>query len=83
MIGVCRLTKHKGVNLTDIVQSYTDGFVQITSEHRSKLEHLWQYRYLFLPTNYDTSLDIVKHLKSKKIIFFFSLLGEAAAQGKL
>ncbi|XP_060744879.1 transmembrane protease serine 5 [Tachysurus vachellii] len=43
-LGHLRLTKHKGVNLTDIVQSYTDGFVQITSEHRSKLEHLWQYR---------------------------------------
>ncbi|KAK3531773.1 hypothetical protein QTP70_028303, partial [Hemibagrus guttatus] len=43
-LGHLRLTKHKGVNLTDIGQSYTDGFVQITSEHRGKLEHLWQYR---------------------------------------
>ncbi|XP_046718735.1 transmembrane protease serine 5 [Silurus meridionalis] len=43
-LGYLRLTKHKGVNLTDIGQSYTDGFVQITSDHQSKLEHLWQFR---------------------------------------
>ncbi|XP_053362886.1 transmembrane protease serine 5 [Clarias gariepinus] len=43
-LGQLRLTKHKGVNLTDIGQSYTDGFVQITSEHQSKLEHMWQFR---------------------------------------
>lgn len=39
-----RLTKHKGVNLTDIGPNYTDGFVQITPEHNSNLENIWQLR---------------------------------------
>ncbi|XP_076832527.1 transmembrane protease serine 5 isoform X2 [Brachyhypopomus gauderio] len=43
-LGYLRLTNHKGVNLTDIGPNYTDGFVQITSEHRSTLEGLWQFR---------------------------------------
>ncbi|XP_036393692.1 transmembrane protease serine 5 [Megalops cyprinoides] len=43
-LGYLRLTKHKGVNLTDIGPNYTDGFVQITSEHKSSLENIWQFR---------------------------------------
>ncbi|XP_064158527.1 transmembrane protease serine 5 [Anguilla rostrata] len=43
-LGYLRLTKHKGVNLTDIGPNYTDGFVQITSEHKNSLENLWQFR---------------------------------------
>lgn len=39
-----RLTKHKGVNLTDIGPNYTDGFIQITSEQKSNLENMWQLR---------------------------------------
>lgn len=39
-----RLTKHKGVNLTDIGPNYTDGFIQITPEHKSSLENMWQLR---------------------------------------
>uniref|UniRef100_A0A3B4AC44 Uncharacterized protein n=1 Tax=Periophthalmus magnuspinnatus TaxID=409849 RepID=A0A3B4AC44_9GOBI len=38
------LTKHKGVNLTDIGPSYTDGFIQITQENKSGLENMWQLR---------------------------------------
>uniref|UniRef100_A0A672FTI6 Transmembrane serine protease 5 n=1 Tax=Salarias fasciatus TaxID=181472 RepID=A0A672FTI6_SALFA len=44
-LGYLRLTKHKGVNLTDIGPNYTDGFIQITSEYRSSLENLWQHSY--------------------------------------
>lgn len=40
-----RLTKHKGVNLTDIGPNYTDGFIQITSEQKSNLENMWQLRW--------------------------------------
>ncbi|XP_056906189.1 transmembrane protease serine 5 isoform X1 [Takifugu flavidus] len=43
-LGYLRLTKHKGVNLTDIGPNYTDGFVQITPEHNSNLENIWQLR---------------------------------------
>ncbi|KTF90384.1 hypothetical protein cypCar_00011275, partial [Cyprinus carpio] len=43
-LGYLRLSKHKGVNLTDIGPNYTDGFVQITSEHQSNFESLWQFR---------------------------------------
>ncbi|XP_057207372.1 transmembrane protease serine 5 isoform X1 [Triplophysa rosa] len=43
-LGYLRLSKHKGVNLTDIGPNYTDGFVQITSEHQSNLERLWRFR---------------------------------------
>ncbi|XP_047191726.1 transmembrane protease serine 5 [Scophthalmus maximus] len=43
-LGYLRLTKHKGVNLTDIGPNYTDGFIQITSEHKSSLENMWQFR---------------------------------------
>ncbi|XP_054462137.1 transmembrane protease serine 5 [Anoplopoma fimbria] len=43
-LGSLRLTKHKGVNLTDIGPNYTDGFIQITSEHKSNLENMWQVR---------------------------------------
>ncbi|XP_062872584.1 transmembrane protease serine 5 [Trichomycterus rosablanca] len=43
-LGYLRLTKHKGVNLTDIGPRYKDGFVQITSEHQGNLESLWQFR---------------------------------------
>ncbi|KAM3875125.1 transmembrane protease serine 5 [Diretmus argenteus] len=43
-LGYLRLTKHKGVNLTDIGPNYTDGFIQITSEHKSTLENMWQFR---------------------------------------
>uniref|UniRef100_A0A9J7ZT78 Transmembrane serine protease 5 n=1 Tax=Cyprinus carpio carpio TaxID=630221 RepID=A0A9J7ZT78_CYPCA len=43
-LGYLRLSKHKGVNLTDIGPNYTDGFVQITSEHQSNLESLWRFR---------------------------------------
>nr|XP_015193100.1 PREDICTED: transmembrane protease serine 5 isoform X3 [Lepisosteus oculatus] len=43
-LGYLRLTKHKGVNLTDIGPNYSDGFVQITSEHKTNLESLWQFR---------------------------------------
>ncbi|XP_030633919.1 transmembrane protease serine 5 [Chanos chanos] len=43
-LGYLRLTKHKGVNLTDIGPNYTEGFVQITSEHGNNLESLWQFR---------------------------------------
>uniref|UniRef100_A0A3B4AAI6 Transmembrane serine protease 5 n=1 Tax=Periophthalmus magnuspinnatus TaxID=409849 RepID=A0A3B4AAI6_9GOBI len=39
------LTKHKGVNLTDIGPSYTDGFIQITQENKSGLENMWQLSY--------------------------------------
>lgn len=39
-----RLTKHKGVNLTDIGPNYTAGFVQITSEHKNDLENIWRFR---------------------------------------
>uniref|UniRef100_A0A8C2HYF1 Transmembrane serine protease 5 n=1 Tax=Cyprinus carpio TaxID=7962 RepID=A0A8C2HYF1_CYPCA len=42
-LGYLRLSKHKGVNLTDIGPNYTDGFVQITSEHQSNLESLWRF----------------------------------------
>uniref|UniRef100_A0A3P8SH02 Transmembrane serine protease 5 n=1 Tax=Amphiprion percula TaxID=161767 RepID=A0A3P8SH02_AMPPE len=44
-LGYLRLTKHKGVNLTDIGPNYTDGFIQITSEHKSSLENMWQFSY--------------------------------------
>ncbi|XP_064880505.1 transmembrane protease serine 5 isoform X1 [Oncorhynchus nerka] len=43
-LGYLRLTKQKGVNLTDIGPNYTDGFIQITSEHNSSLENIWQLR---------------------------------------
>ncbi|XP_056139688.1 transmembrane protease serine 5 [Lampris incognitus] len=43
-LGYLRLTKHKGVNLTDIGPNYTDGFIQITPEHKSSLENIWQFR---------------------------------------
>ncbi|XP_026081965.1 LOW QUALITY PROTEIN: transmembrane protease serine 5-like [Carassius auratus] len=43
-LGYLRLSKHKGVNLTDIGPNYTDGFVQITSEHQSNFESLWRFR---------------------------------------
>ncbi|XP_027136260.1 transmembrane protease serine 5 [Larimichthys crocea] len=43
-LGYLRLTKHKGVNLTDIGPNYTDGFIQITSEQKSSLENMWQLR---------------------------------------
>ncbi|KAM6932759.1 transmembrane protease serine 5 [Lycodopsis pacificus] len=43
-LGSLRLTEHKGVNLTDIGPNYTDGFIQITSEHKSNLENMWQVR---------------------------------------
>ncbi|XP_068173778.1 transmembrane protease serine 5 isoform X1 [Antennarius striatus] len=43
-LGYLRLTKHKGVNLTDIGPNYSDGFIQITSEHKSNLENMWQLR---------------------------------------
>ncbi|CAG08915.1 unnamed protein product, partial [Tetraodon nigroviridis] len=43
-LGYLRLTKHKGVNLTDIGPNYTDGFIQITPEHNSNLENIWQLR---------------------------------------
>ncbi|XP_076147233.1 transmembrane protease serine 5 [Alosa pseudoharengus] len=43
-LGYFRLTKHKGVNLTDIGPNYTDGFVQIASEQQTSLESLWQFR---------------------------------------
>nr|XP_009289871.1 transmembrane protease serine 5 isoform X2 [Danio rerio] len=43
-LGYLRLSKHKGVNLTDIGPNYTDGFVQITSEYQSNLESLWRFR---------------------------------------
>ncbi|XP_041851355.1 transmembrane protease serine 5 isoform X2 [Melanotaenia boesemani] len=43
-LGYLRLTKHKGVNLTDIGPNYTDGFIQITSEHNNRLENMWQFR---------------------------------------
>lgn len=46
IISPFRLSKHKGVNLTDIGPNYTDGFVQITSEHQSNFESLWQFRQL-------------------------------------
>ncbi|MEQ2280090.1 hypothetical protein AMECASPLE_016184, partial [Ameca splendens] len=38
------LTRHKGVNLTDIGPNYTDGFIQITSEQKSSLENMWHFR---------------------------------------
>uniref|UniRef100_W5KRA8 Transmembrane serine protease 5 n=1 Tax=Astyanax mexicanus TaxID=7994 RepID=W5KRA8_ASTMX len=44
-LGYLRLTKHKGVNLTDIGPNYTDGFVQIASGPQSNLESLWQFSY--------------------------------------
>ncbi|KAK5868796.1 hypothetical protein PBY51_009773 [Eleginops maclovinus] len=43
-LGYLRLTKHKGVNLTDIGPNFTDGFIQITSEHKSNLENMWEFR---------------------------------------
>ncbi|XP_008307721.1 transmembrane protease serine 5 [Cynoglossus semilaevis] len=43
-LGYWRLTKEKGVNLTDIRPNYTNGFIQITSENRSRLENIWQHR---------------------------------------
>ncbi|XP_071768959.1 transmembrane protease serine 5 [Centroberyx gerrardi] len=43
-LGYLRLTKHKGVNLTDIGPNYNDGFIQITSEHKNNLENMWQFR---------------------------------------
>ncbi|XP_044210526.1 transmembrane protease serine 5 [Thunnus albacares] len=43
-LGYLRLTEHKGVNLTDIGPNYTDGFIQITSEYKSNLENMWQFR---------------------------------------
>ncbi|XP_075892493.1 transmembrane protease serine 5 [Nelusetta ayraudi] len=43
-LGYLRLTKHKGVNLTDIGPNYADGFIQITSEQKSNLENMWQLR---------------------------------------
>ncbi|XP_035389860.1 transmembrane protease serine 5 [Electrophorus electricus] len=43
-LGYMRLTDHKGVNLTDVGPNYTDGFVQITSEHQNSLDSLWQFR---------------------------------------
>lgn len=44
LCSLARLTKHKGVNLTDIGPNYADGFIQITSEQRSTLENMWQFR---------------------------------------
>ncbi|MGH0179234.1 UNVERIFIED_CONTAM: hypothetical protein FKN15_001309 [Acipenser sinensis] len=44
-LGHLRLTKHKGVNLTDIRPNYTAGFVQITSEHKNDLENMWRFSY--------------------------------------
>ncbi|XP_058866328.1 transmembrane protease serine 5-like [Acipenser ruthenus] len=43
-LGHLRLTKHKGVNLTDIGPNYTAGFIQITSEHKHDLENIWRFR---------------------------------------
>ncbi|XP_037123211.1 transmembrane protease serine 5 isoform X1 [Syngnathus acus] len=43
-LGYLRLTEHKGVNLTDIGPNYTEGFLQITSEHRGGLENMWRFR---------------------------------------
>ncbi|KAM4742700.1 transmembrane protease serine 5 isoform 4-T4 [Anableps anableps] len=43
-LGYLRLTKHKGVNLTDIGPHYTDGFIQITSGQKSSLENMWHFR---------------------------------------
>ncbi|XP_061829142.1 transmembrane protease serine 5 [Nerophis lumbriciformis] len=43
-LGYLRLTKQKGVNLTDIGPNYTDGFLQITSDNRGTLENMWQFR---------------------------------------
>ncbi|XP_061638086.1 transmembrane protease serine 5 isoform X2 [Phyllopteryx taeniolatus] len=43
-LGYLRLTKHKGVNLTDIGPNYTEGFLQITSEERGTLENMWQFK---------------------------------------
>lgn len=42
--SLTRLTKHKGVNLTDIGPNYADGFIQITSEQKSTLENMWQFK---------------------------------------
>uniref|UniRef100_A0A3Q2XL89 Transmembrane serine protease 5 n=1 Tax=Hippocampus comes TaxID=109280 RepID=A0A3Q2XL89_HIPCM len=41
-LGYLRLTKHKGVNLTDIGPNYTEGFLQISSEQPGTLENMWQ-----------------------------------------
>ncbi|XP_019729768.1 transmembrane protease serine 5 isoform X1 [Hippocampus comes] len=43
-LGYLRLTKHKGVNLTDIGPNYTEGFLQISSEQPGTLENMWQFR---------------------------------------
>uniref|UniRef100_A0A087XHW3 Transmembrane serine protease 5 n=1 Tax=Poecilia formosa TaxID=48698 RepID=A0A087XHW3_POEFO len=43
-LGYLRLTRHKGVNLTDVGPNYTDGFIQITSEQKSSLENMWYFR---------------------------------------
>ncbi|XP_055008204.1 transmembrane protease serine 5 [Boleophthalmus pectinirostris] len=43
-LGYLSLTKHKGVNLTDIGPSYTNGFIQIAPENKSGLENMWQLR---------------------------------------
>ncbi|KAM9801675.1 transmembrane protease serine 5 [Neosynchiropus ocellatus] len=43
-LGHLRLTKHKGVNITDIWPNYAHGFMQITHEHKSNLETMWQFR---------------------------------------
>ncbi|TRY90617.1 hypothetical protein DNTS_003685, partial [Danionella cerebrum] len=43
-LGYLRLSKHKGVNLTDIGPNYTEGFIQITPEYQSNLERLWRFR---------------------------------------
>uniref|UniRef100_A0A8C4SXH0 Transmembrane serine protease 5 n=1 Tax=Erpetoichthys calabaricus TaxID=27687 RepID=A0A8C4SXH0_ERPCA len=43
-LGYLRLTKHKGVNLTDIGPNYTDGFVQINADAKNDLQNIWQFR---------------------------------------
>ncbi|XP_032401641.1 transmembrane protease serine 5 [Xiphophorus hellerii] len=43
-LGYLRLTRHKGVNLTDVGPNYTDGFIQITSKQKSSLENMWLFR---------------------------------------
>ncbi|XP_077579019.1 transmembrane protease serine 5 [Stigmatopora nigra] len=43
-LGYLRLTKDKGVNLTDIGPNYINGFLQIISEQWGTLENMWQFR---------------------------------------
>lgn len=67
-----RLTKHKGVNLTDIGPNYTDGFIQITPQHNSNLENIWQLRWgnwsedvaLMRQSRYRFKLNIISNLVS-------------------